>query len=677
MRITSIQTRLLLILLPFFILSFAVLSGISYYLSQQSLGKSVNETAMSMGTDYANRVHADMEIMLAQLEAVAVTQPIQAGSDRAQIIATLAEAQKRMGYVDNVNYMTLDGATLRSDGSTGNFADREYFQKVVATKKTYISEPLIAKATGKAAVMLAVPVMVNGQMAGVVASTFPLDKLTDLIKDLKFKDSGYGTVADDSGMVLAHPKMPELIGKFSYTEKKVNPELKLKETELDDHMIALFKQAAETGKQVEGRYHFVDGIDKMAVFTPVNLPGGQRWVMLVTAPEAEVTRETATLSKTMLSISVVFFILAVAFVVIISRRIASPIRSIRDQCLLLAQGDFRERDATIHTEDEIGQLARGFREMRTKVRSLVMKVQSQAEQVAASSEELTASAEQSAQAANQVASSITDVASGASEQLAAADETVSIVEQMSAGIQQIAANTNGVAAQSAEAAGRAKDGGLAVDKAVSQMVQIENTVNTSAKVVARLGERSKEIGQIVDTIAGIAGQTNLLALNAAIEAARAGEQGRGFAVVAEEVRKLAEQSQEAAKKIAELIGEIQVDTDQAVVAMNDGTREVKTGAEVVNGAGAAFREIVGLVSQVSGQVRDISAAIQQMASGSQQIVGSVRKIDALSKKSAGEAQSVSASTEEQLASMEEISGSSDALSRLAQDLQDAVAKFRI
>jgi methyl-accepting chemotaxis protein len=248
---------------------------------------------------------------------------------------------------------------------------------------------------------------------------------------------------------------------------------------------------------------------------------------------------------------------------------------------------------------------------------------------------------------------------------------------MSAGIQQIAANTNQVAAQSAQAANKAKEGDKAVVKAVTQMVQVENTVNTSAQVVAKLGERSKEIGQIVDTISGIAGQTNLLALNAAIEAARAGEQGRGFAVVAEEVRKLAEQSQEAARKIAELIGEIQGDTDKAVLAMNEGTREVKNGNEVVNAAGTAFKEIAELVTQVSGQVREISAAIQQMASGSQQIVGAVKKIDLLSKKSADEAQSVSAATEEQLASMEEIAASSQALVIMAKELTKAVGEFKV
>lgn len=359
-----------------------------------------------------------------------------------------------------------------------------------------------------------------------------------------------------------------------------------------------------------------------------------------------------------------------------ARSIARPVNQLAAVAQKVAGGDLTEQ-VKVSRQDEIGQLATAFNTMVGQLKSLIKQINANAEQVAASSEELTASSEQSAQAANQIATSITSVATGANEQLEAANETSAVVEQMSAGIQEVAANTNHVSEQSAQAADRAKEGGKAVEKAVGQMAQIENTVNSSARVVAKLGERSKEIGQIVDTISGIAGQTNLLALNAAIEAARAGEQGRGFAVVAEEVRKLAEQSQEAAKKIAELIGEIQGETDKAVAAMNDGTREVKTGAEVVNYAGVAFKEIVELVAQVSSQVREISAATQQIASGSQQIVGAVRKIDALSKTSAGEAQSVSAAAEEQLASMEEVASSSQALANLAQDLQSAVARFRV
>lgn len=390
-------------------------------------------------------------------------------------------------------------------------------------------------------------------------------------------------------------------------------------------------------------------------------------VAVANARQAKTAAVVAALCAAVIGIAIGFFA---------ARSIARPVNQLAAVAEKVAGGDLTGQ-VTVDRQDEIGQLSASFNTMIAHLKNLIKQINANAEQVAASSEELTASSEQSAQAANQIATSITDVATGATEQMGAANETSAVVEQMSAGIQQMASSANQVAAQSLTAADKARDGGKAVEKAVTQMNHIEATVNASAQVVTKLGERSKEIGQIVDTISGIAGQTNLLALNAAIEAARAGEQGRGFAVVAEEVRKLAEQSQDAAKKIAELINEIQGDTDKAVVAMNDGTREVKTGTEVVNEAGFAFREIVEVVSQVSGQVKEISAATQQMASGSQQIVHSVQNIDHLSKKSAGEAQSVSAATEEQLASMEEIATSSQALAKLAQDLQAAVAIFRI
>jgi len=239
------------------------------------------------------------------------------------------------------------------------------------------------------------------------------------------------------------------------------------------------------------------------------------------------------------------------------------------------------------------------------------------------------------------------------------------------------ANTDSAAGKSVQAVETAKEGSQSIAKAITQMTKIEQTVNNSARVVTKLGERSKEIGQIVDTISGIAGQTNLLALNAAIEAARAGEQGRGFAVVAEEVRKLAEQSQDATKQIAELITEIQGDTNQAVIAMTEGTYEVKVGTEVVTTTGHAFGKITTLVTQVSEQVNEISAATQQLAASSQQIVLSVQEIDGLSKNAATEAETVSAATEEQSASMSEIASSSHDLANMAQELHEATSKFKL
>ncbi|HWR05793.1 methyl-accepting chemotaxis protein [Sporomusa sp.] len=379
------------------------------------------------------------------------------------------------------------------------------------------------------------------------------------------------------------------------------------------------------------------------------------------------------------SIGIISLLIACGLTLILVRSLISPLHHTQTVVSEMATGNLRVSiDARVlQRKDEIGFLANAFSNMNTNFKRLITQVAQSAEQIAASSQQFTANTDQSAQAANQIAASIVNVAKGAEQQLVAAENTSTVVEAMSLAIEKIAASANNVASQSAKAADTAHDGRKSVEQAVSQMGHIEQTVNASAKVVAKLGERSHEIGQIIDTISGIAGQTNLLALNAAIEAARAGEQGKGFAVVAEEVRKLAEQSQEAAKQIGKLITEIKGETDKAVASMNEGNSEVKIGAEAVNIAGHTFTAIAGMVTEVSAQVQEIFVAIKQMAGVSQQIVTEVKQIDNLSKNAAGEAQMVSAATEEQSASMQEIASSSQDLAKLAQDLQLTIQQFRV
>ena len=372
-------------------------------------------------------------------------------------------------------------------------------------------------------------------------------------------------------------------------------------------------------------------------------------------------------------------LLGVILGVVIVRRITSRLNEVVRYLGILAGGDFSKdiHQESLQDKSEFGEVSQAVNVMKTNMQNLIKQLSHSAEQLAASSEELTASAEQSAQASNQVADSVTSVANGSEKQLQLADNASSVVSQISHAIQQVAKNTEVVSDSAARTASTADNGEKAVKQAVSQMQVIEAKTNDTVQVIGELGETSKQIGQIVDAISNIAGQTNLLALNAAIEAARAGEAGRGFAVVAEEVRKLAEQSQEAASKIIVLISEVQHKTDSAVAFMDEGKREVDMGAKVVAEAGAGFEEILTMVRDMTKQIHEISGAIEEVTSGTQDVVNAVQDIDDESKRTSEQTQTISAATEEQSASVEEIASASQHLAKMAEELQQAIRQFKV
>ncbi len=369
-------------------------------------------------------------------------------------------------------------------------------------------------------------------------------------------------------------------------------------------------------------------------------------------------------------------ILAFVATLFMARRITGPLRELGAAVGTVAGGDLT-RTVEVRSSDEVGVLSKDFNTMVGELRNLVRQVHDLSQTLAASSEELTASAEQSAEVSHQVAQSITEVAAGSTKQLAAVNKASAVVAEVSANAEEAAATAETITGLSHKSTAATVKGSSAIERAVQQMGNISEGSRAVNGAVEKLAESSRHIGEIVNVISGIAGQTNLLALNAAIEAARAGEQGRGFSVVAEEVRKLAEQSESAAKEITVLIKQNQTDIQKAVEAMEAASGSVKVGIDVVNAAGATFREISQLTDEVSAQIAGVSSAIGEIAGGSEQIVLSVRDIEMVSKDSAGQSQNVSAAAEEMTASMTEISSSSQSLAKMAQELQVAVDKFRM
>ncbi len=382
---------------------------------------------------------------------------------------------------------------------------------------------------------------------------------------------------------------------------------------------------------------------------------------------------------TAIVLSLVALVFGIILSIYLTKQITSPISKITNDIDLMAGGIFTGKDDPVlkARSDEFGHVADSLSKMKMNLKALIVNVQEKTELLASYSEELYVSAEQSAQASGQVADSIMNVVAGTDKQAKSIHTTLAVVEKSATDSKMVASNAQNTVSTSDAATEAAVEGEKLITSAQRQMNSIETTVGSSAQIVEKLGERSKHIGQIVDTITGIAGQTNLLALNAAIEAARAGEQGRGFAVVAEEVRKLAEQSEDAAKLIAQLIGEIQLETDQAVAAMHSGTEEVRIGGKVVADAGIAFQNIIQLVKVITTEVTEIAKSGEDVLASSQEIVEIVREINEVTQDTAAQTQTVSAATEEQTASMEEIAATSRSLTTMAEELQVAAHKFKI
>ncbi|MDI4649799.1 methyl-accepting chemotaxis protein [Cohnella hashimotonis] len=388
------------------------------------------------------------------------------------------------------------------------------------------------------------------------------------------------------------------------------------------------------------------------------------------------SRLVSSVILTVLALSVISLLLAVAIALLISRVISGPILALVGGAEKIASGDLTQPDIQVKNKDEIARLAASFNLMKSNLRQLVREVGMNTDQVASTSEQLSAGAEQTSKATEQISASIQEVAEGAAQQVSNVTAAAQAAEEISEGMEQAASSIQRVAALNADAKDKADAGNQVVGRAVAQMNLMSGSVSETAAVVYALSEKSKAIHQIAAMIADIAAQTNILSLNAAIEATRAGVHGRGFAVVASEVRRLAEQSTEAAGQVRELIQEVRDEADKAVQAMDAGTAVVRAGIELVNRSGESFSLIADAVEQAAVESHDVASIAEQVNASAQSMVKWMEDVAGIAEQSAANMQNVAASSEEQNAAMEEVSASAEALSKMAQELQQSIGRFK-
>lgn len=389
-------------------------------------------------------------------------------------------------------------------------------------------------------------------------------------------------------------------------------------------------------------------------------------------------KENTTSIYLFIALTLFAVILTISFGIFLFYSIKRSTYAINRSILDIAQagGDLTRR-VKVRSKDEFSEIAESTNVLIASIANLVKRVSLLAENVSASGQELMASSDETAITIQSIADSTNEIAAGSEQTMRSMTIAIQKMNSLEEATRYLNNDAKAVKEATDHMIAAAQKGGESVQQSANVMMSIEETMANTSQTVEALGAKSYEITSIIKTITAIAEQTNLLALNAAIEAARAGEHGRGFAVVADEVRKLAEQSQNAAKEVTGIVTSIQSEVASIVKQNHEGVDNVIRGVEVANETNLSLEQIMNQTNETITIIDKMVKQIEETLSFSQEVAASFVEVNQIAENTATNTESSAASAQEGSAAMEEINASAVELSNQADELRKVVNEFKL
>ena len=575
-----------------------------------------------------------------------------AGDEIAQLESYLSDLFKEIGTGYDIFFMTDKNGLIIADNADGtyrkkkvNVGDRNYF-KEARNGKIVIGDPVLSKVSEEPVAVVAVPLhSVSGMFTGVFATAVKLGGLSNKITQVKVGKTGYPFVIDRNGIIVVH------------TNKKFILSLDLKKVK---GMETITKSMMDQASGVE-EYVF-KGIQKLAGFAPVTTTG---WSVGVTQNKSEFMAHVVSIRSMVLIAGAIFLILTVIGVLWFVRGIMTQLGHDPSEIAMVANS-IANGDLSV-TFDTNGRQITGvyadMKQMTDNLRGMFNDISGGVQTLTSSSTELSAISNQMASGAEQSSEKANNVSTAAEEMTTSMTSVAAATEQTTANLQMIVAATEEMAATINEIAGNTAKGSETTSNAVKQAEQISSKVD-------ELGKAASEINKVTDTISDISEQTNLLALNATIEAARAGEAGKGFAVVAGEIKALAQQTAEATDEIGSRIGDVQTTTRESVSAIG-------TIVEIINEINTIVTTVATAIEEQSATTQEISNNVSQAAAGVQEVNENVNQTSAVAGEVTEDVHGVSQSAEEMKSGSLQVNDSAVELSKLAENLNEMMSRFKL
>jgi len=495
----------------------------------------------------------------------------------------------------NLTFYKDKGRILIEPGKSSMY-NEDYYTIASKTQKDVINEPYYYSYVGNEKeqffeTSIVIPIVENGRTLGVVGIDIDLKELSKIIGSIKLYNTGFGVLISNDGIIAAYSD-ETIIG------KKFNEEFDF----VNNNILAIIKSGALNTTNTNSKKL---NNELFTCLTPIQVGNSSTpWSLCVVVPRDETLSDANLLAIKAIIVSIIGIIIITILIYILANNFVKPIFNAVDFAKKISEGDL-SKTISVNRKDELGILQESLNTMQTKLNEIVQELQNASSNIAGASYQINATAQQ--------------LSSGATELASSTEEVSSTMEEMVANIEQNTQNA-------------------------IQTDQIAIQVAKDATKVRKASEESmdsiKNIADKIKIINDIAFQTNILALNAAVEAARAGEHGRGFAVVAAEVRKLAERSKIAADEINDLSLRSVTITEEATNLLNN---------------------IIPQIEKTTSLIQEISLASKEQSSGAEQVNTTIQQLNDI--------------TQQNAAASEEMSSNSEEMTGQAEQLKELVAYF--